>query len=255
MINRSSFFVLIIFITATMSACSPKMAVITQWNSEKIAIDSTMDRIADSGYIAHLMPFKISLESEMGKVIGESAQHMRVHKPESLLSNLVADVYRTEASEILGFEVDVAVTNMGGIRSELPKGEITVRKIFELMPFENELVVLWLKGDQLLELLHFFASIKGQGVSGLRMEIKDGQAINVLIGNQPIEAEKTYSIATNDYLAGGNDGMIQLARAQKMQTTGLKVREIFLDYVKKQTMLGKPLQSSLDGRITLINSL
>ena len=83
------------------------------------------------------------------------------------------------------------------------------------MPFENELVIVWLKGDKLLELLQFFAKVGGEGISGLRMEIQNGKAANISIGGKPLNTDKLYSIATNDYLAGGNDKMFQLAMYEK----------------------------------------
>ncbi len=187
----------------------------------------------------------------MDIVIGQAAETMKGHAPESLLSNLSADVYRQAASAFLGKAVDISVMNLGGIRTTIPAGNITVGKVFELMPFDNELVILWLKGDKLEELLQYFASMGGEGVSGLRMEIEDGKAVNVTVNSKPIDSEKLYSIATSDYLAGGNDKMIQLAQYVKRINTGLKLRNILLDYIQKETAKGNKIQAKLDGRIKL----
>lgn len=190
----------------------------------------------------------------MNEVIGQAAETMKGHAPESLLSNFSADVYLQTATNFQGENVDIAIVNLGGLRTIVPAGDITVRKVFELMPFENELVLLWLKGDKLNELLQYFASMGGEGVSGLRMEIKDGKAVNITINNKPLDPTKVYSIVTNDYLAGGNDKMVQLAQAEKRVNTGIKVRTMLFNYIKNETKKGNKIQSKLDGRIKSVEN-
>lgn len=240
----------LIIITLSVS-CSHKVWTVTQQSSIKIPIDSQTEKLADRNYEAYLKPFKQHIDSQMNEVIGQAAETMRGHAPESLLSNFNADVYRQKASEFLSKNVDIGIVNMGGLRTVIPAGNITIGKVFELMPFENELVVLYLKGDKLYDLLQYFASMGGEGVSGLRMEIQNGKAINISIDGKPLEKEKLYSIATNDYLAGGNDKMVQLAQYEKRVNTGEKIRTILIDYIKAETKKGNKIDSKLDGRITL----
>jgi 2',3'-cyclic-nucleotide 2'-phosphodiesterase (5'-nucleotidase family) len=231
-------------------SCSPKTWQITRESSIKIPIDSNTERLADKSYEAYLQPIKRRIDEKMNIVIGKVAETMRGHAPESLLSNFSADVYRQAASGFFGEKVDIAVVNLGGLRTVVPAGDITIGKVFELMPFENELVVVWIKGDKLKELLDFFASVGGEGVSGLRMEISNGKAVNISIDGKPLDVTKLYSIATNDYLAAGNDKMFQLAQYEKRVNTGIKVRDMLLDYIKSETQKGNMIQSKLDGRIT-----
>jgi len=220
----------------------------------KIAIDSTANALADKSYNAYLQPFKQKVDGQMNEVIGQAAETMKGHAPESLLSNISADIYLQTATDFQGENVDIAIVNLGGLRTVVPAGDITVRKVFELMPFENELVLLWLKGDKLNELLQYFAGMGGEGVSGLRMEIKDGKAVNITINDKPLDPTKVYSIVTNDYLAGGNDKMVQLAQAEKRVNTGIKVRTMLLNYIKNETKKGNKIQSKLDGRIKIIDN-
>jgi 2',3'-cyclic-nucleotide 2'-phosphodiesterase (5'-nucleotidase family) len=93
---------------------------------------------------------------------------------------------------------------LGGLRTEIPAGSITVRNIYELMPFENELVILWIKGDKLIQLFQFFASVGGEGVSGIRMKVKNGKAVQILVGTIPIDPAKIYTVATV-IIREGND--------------------------------------------------
>lgn len=243
---------LLILLSAT--SCSHKRWSTLQSSSVKIAIDSTTNSLADKNYSAYLQPFKQKVDTQMNEVIGQAAETMKGHAPESLLSNFSADVYLQTATNFQGENVDIAIVNLGGLRTVVPAGDITVRKVFELMPFENELVLLWLKGDKLNELLQYFASMGGEGVSGLRMEIKDGKAVNITINDKPLDPTKVYSIVTNDYLAGGNDKMVQLAQAEKRVNTGIKVRTMLLNYIKNETKKGNKIQSKLDGRIKTVEN-
>ena len=118
-----------------LSSCTSKQWFITKSQSAKIAIDSKTEQLADTAYINFLQPLKQKLDAEMNIVIGRAAETMQGHGPESLLSNFSADVYRSKASEIQGEAVDIAIVNLGGLRTQVPAGDITVRKVFELMPF------------------------------------------------------------------------------------------------------------------------
>lgn len=241
---------IILYVLAlTFVACSPKTWQITDSSSTRIALGASTQSIADTSYISYLKPFKQTVDKEMNVVIGEAAETMRGHAPESLLSNFSADVYRQAASEALRQQIDIAIVNLGGLRTQIPAGTITLRKVFELMPFENELVVVWIKGDKLNDLLQFFAKVGGEGVSGLHMVIDNGKAVDISIGDNPLDVNKLYSIATNDYLAGGNDKMYQLAMYEKRVNTSIKVRNMLLQYIKNETQMGRKIQSKLDGRI------
>lgn len=243
--------ILIITLVVVFTSCNSRKWTVTHIHSTKIALDASTDVVADKAYQAYLQPIKSKLDAEMDIVIGHASQTMMSHAPESLLSNLSADIYLQAASDALNEPVDIAIVNLGGIRTQIPQGDIAVRKVFELMPFENELVVLWLRGNLLQDLLQYFARMGGQGVAGIKMTIENKQANDISIGGMALDPDKLYSIATNDYLAGGNDQMVQLAHAEKNQFLGIKVRDMLMDYIKNETKQGRMIQSQLDGRITL----
>lgn len=248
--NFRNILILPVFILSTLS-CSHKTWQVTQTVSTKIAIDSTTEVTADKAYEAWLQPIKQKVDAQMNVVIGQAAETMKGHAPESLLSNFNADVYRERATAFLGEPVDMSVVNLGGLRTIIPAGNITVGKVFELMPFENELVILWLRGDKLMGLLQYFARAGGEGESGVRMTIRNRTAEDITIGGKPIDLTKLYSVATNDYLAGGNDNMVQLGQYEKRTNTGLKIRSILIDYIKDETKKGNKVEAKLDGRITI----
>jgi 2',3'-cyclic-nucleotide 2'-phosphodiesterase (5'-nucleotidase family) len=242
------------FILFTIIACKPAQWQVKNVSSTKIALDASTQSLADTAYTNYLQPFKKQVDAKMNVVIGRATETMRGHAPESLLSNFSADVYRKSATDILKTEVDIAIVNLGGLRTIIPAGDITVRKVFELMPFENELVVVWLRGNKLNELCQYFASMGGEGISGLRMKIKNKKAIDITINGIALDNSKLYSIATNDYLAGGNDKMEVLAENEKKVNTGMKIRNMLLNYIKAETAKGNEINAVLDGRNTLVTS-
>jgi 2',3'-cyclic-nucleotide 2'-phosphodiesterase (5'-nucleotidase family) len=215
----------------------------------KIPLDKETEQYADESFKVFLQPYKVQLEKEMNEVIGFAVRDLKIHGPESLLSNFSSDVYRQVAATTIQSPVDIAIVNLKGLRAPVPAGNITVSRIFELMPFENELVVLWVRGDELLGLFDFFASIGGEGVSGMKMGIRDGKAVEVTVGGVPVDKDRIYVVATNDYLAEGNDGMTQLKNAAKRVNTGIKIRDMLIEYIRKESEAGRKIDPKLDERV------
>lgn len=226
---------------------------VTKSAGTMVPMDSTWDARPDAEAIALLAPYKAKIDSVMYRVVGTAEMSMDKGAPESLLSNLVADVLRSSASQVLGQPADMGLINRGGLRSVLTEGPITVETIYEILPFENSLCVLTMKGKDLKELFNNIAARRGEGVSGIRLQItKDGWLVNGQIGGQPVEDDRLYTVATIDYLADGNDGMDALVKAVNRECpAGATLRGIFTRYVEEQTAAGKKITSSLDGRITV----
>ncbi|WP_300811719.1 5'-nucleotidase [uncultured Bacteroides sp.] len=226
---------------------------VTQVEGTRVAMDSTWDARPDAEAVAMLKPYKAAVDSVMGRVVGEAEMSMDSKRPEDLLSNLVADVLREAGSQVIGIPADMGLVNVGGLRSVLSAGTITYGHVYEILPFENSLCVLTLSGDVLRQLLQNIAARGGEGVSGVKMEISaDGQLLDATIGGRPIDDERLYSVATIDYLAEGNDGMTALLNAQSCDCPeGATLRNLFLQYVEKQTAEGKKVASALEGRITV----
>lgn len=249
MMHRYILYILLL-VPVVLGGCRKRGWTVVEQRSTLVAVDSTADALADSAYIASLAPLRAQMEAQMNTVIGRVARPVTVGQPESTLSNFAADVFRQAAGEWLGQPVDLAVVNIGGLRIDLPEGDITVGRMFELMPFENELVVLWLPGDSLLSLCDIIARVGGEGVSGLRMGIRDGHAVHPTVDGRPIDPQASYAVATNDFLAGGNDRLTPLAAHTRLEHTGVKVRELFIDYIREETAQGRAIDPQLDGRIS-----
>ena len=226
---------------------------LTKIEGRMLAIDSTFDHSPDPITQQVLTPYKEKIDQKMYEVIGTSAMTMDKGAPESLLSNLVAEALRLSVEEFIGRPADMGLVNMGGLRNILPKGEITVGVVYEILPFENSLCILTLKGTDMKRLFQAIATRHGEGVSGVRMTIsKDGKLLDATINGQQMDDNKLYTVATIDYLADGNSDMTPLLQAVKRECPDEAIlRDLFLKYVRKQTAEGKVISSAIDGRMTV----
>ena len=204
----------------------------------RIEVTAALDANPDSAAIAVLAPYQKTVDSI-----------------ESELSNLVADILRYSASAYIGRMADVGVTNMGGLRTALPEGDITYGNIYEITPFENTLCIVTMNGALLRELFENIAAVHGEGLSGACLEISgDGKLLDATVAGKEIEDSKEYKVATLDYLAEGNDHMTAFAKvgdADKLLPEKATVRQLFLNYVNEQTKAGKKIDSKIEGRITV----
>lgn len=219
----------------------------------RIPVDSTWDVEPDAEAMALLAPYKQQIDSVMGRVIGSAEVAMDRFRPESPLSNLIADVLREVAMEVQGAPADMGLINMGGIRNSLSEGPITIENIFEVLPFENSLCVLTMKGTAMKLLFDNIAVRGGEGVSGIELEItKEGKVLRALVGGKPVEDDRTYTVATVDYLADGNDGLTAFMQADKrVCPQGATVRDIFTKYVERHAAAGKKITSRMEGRVII----
>ncbi|EJX02124.1 5-nucleotidase family protein [gut metagenome] len=234
------------------SACRPSYQV-THVEGGRVAIDSTWETMADVEMQALIAPYKAKVDSVMFRIIGQAEVSMNARRPESLLSNLVADILRESASETLGKPADVGLVNMGGLRSVLTKGPVTVANAYEILPFENTLCILTMKGDKLKLLLENVAARGGEGISGVKLQISaDGKLLAATLNGRPVKDGQDYTVATIDYLAEGNDGMTACLQAsERVCPKDGTLRNLFIRYVEKLTQCGKKVTSRLEGRIVV----
>ncbi len=222
-----------------------------QLNSYKL--ESTSEVKQDQEFIDLISPYKAQLDAEMNQVIGESAITMKKARPQSTLGNWMADLIHKKSQDYYGKKVDFAVVNYGGIRSsELRKGPVTRGKIFELMPFENRLLVLSVKGTVAKQLFDHMASQNGWPISGqVRYEIKNGVAKNITIKDEALDLNKVYSIAMADFIANGGDRCFFLKDQPRVDLDHL-FRDGIMEFVEEETAKGKLLDAEMDHRVVLI---
>ena len=228
---------------------------VAQVQPQNYRLEAENDMAADAEIAALIAPYKERLDAEMNQIIGESAEVMPKGQPESRLGNWFADLVHEQAEVYLGETIDFAVLNAGGLRiPELPAGNITRGKIFELMPFENRLLALYLDATIVEQLIQHMAADGGWPVSAaLRYEIVGENAQKITINGEPIQMDKTYTIAIPDYVANGGSGSDFLIDTKRQDLNRL-LRDAIFDYIEKQTAAGKKLKSEIDGRVVRLEN-
>lgn len=243
---------LITALLAVLMACKPSYNVVDSAFKNKVISPETTD--IDSTFVLKYLPFKEKLDAEMDEVIGYSKSDLVKNKPESKMTNFLADLLLEESKLILKksgikFVPDISFMNYGGIRTGISQGDITVRKIFEVMPFENELVILQLPGSEVQQFLDLIASRGGDSLSGVRFRINNNKATQVYIGGEPISPDRLYWLATSDYVADGGDSYAMLQNHQQRIETGAKIRDVIIQYMKRIQADGQIIDPVTDGRI------
>ena len=234
------------------SFCTPKAHIVNVETSQYQfnAADNTSE---DSLIARDIHPYKTKLDAIMNDVLAYSEQSMDKDQPEGLLGDFVTDACLQKAGDYYkpadNHKIDFCFVNNGGLRAALPKGNLIKGKIFELMPFDNELIVVTLDGKKTKMLLDFIAAKGGMPVSGVKIGIKKNKAVNVLIGGQLFDSTLTYKILTSDYLANGGDNLSFLAETNEKEIIGLRARDAIIEYLQEQTRQGNKIKIQLDGRI------
>lgn len=233
-------------------SCKPQYQI-AEMRGTIVEMDTTYDARPHHRMQSLVQSYKIQLDEKMNEIIGYSTQYMDYNRPESLLTNLTADVMKAYGDEHLPDGADAGVMNVHGHRATLPKGEITVGNLFEIYSFDNAITFLELKGSDLKEIFDAYARIGGAGISSnVRLVAEEGKVRRVTIDGRPIDEHAIYHIVTLDYLADGNDSMTAFRNAVSSTNTGITLRDVMIDYVKEQTRQGNEIKSALDGRITVI---
>jgi 2',3'-cyclic-nucleotide 2'-phosphodiesterase (5'-nucleotidase family) len=199
-----------------------------------------------------IKPYQSSMESKMNVVIGRTAHVMEKGQPESTLGNLVADlcldtIRKLNLNQSL-LMPHICILNSGGLRSALPEGDIRLRNLYELMPFENELVVLKLTAPQMDELIRYIISKGGVPMSGIRINLSYDTIPVVQIGDQTLNTTAEYWVVTSDFLASGGDGMSMFTEAAETIKTGIKVRDAIHGYFYNALKNNITVSSLKDGR-------
>ena len=230
-------------------ACGSSKLAVKKIDTNAIALNKNSEE--DKEMLDMINPYKQQIDKEMNEVLISSPKAATKGQPEGELGNLVSDIVLAKANERSKQKVDMCMLNNGGLRSALPAGDITLGKVFELMPFENELVVVTLEGKKVQEMLNYAASNGGMPLAGLTAEIKDTTAINIKIGGENFDSSKIYRVATSDYLAGGGDKMKFFKNPISLEVTKLKIRDAIIEYMREENKKGNKLNPHKDGRFSI----
>lgn len=234
----------------SLSACKSTLQVAQVQPHKNASITNEIKDNAD--YVNFIKPYKDGLEKEMNTKVSHTSVELNKKGNNSNLGNLLADFTFEGAKDWASKNnipsVDAAVINIGGIRAVVGAGDILVKNVFEVMPFENEIVLVKMKGSDLDGLFDYYAqNEKNNPVSHLYIETQGKSLKNALINGEKVDVNKTYYIATSDYLALGGDNMKFFSKGEVI-STGLRMRDVFMEYFKKNP----EIKASTETRLNFI---
>lgn len=239
-------FACLLVLVANLSCTTTYQSQSLQYKSYRIT--DTISK--NSAALSMLQPYSDNVNKTMNEVVGIAEISLEKKQPECTLGNFLADAFLVMAQEKYNTRADIALINFGGMRlTQLPKGEVTNGKIFELMPFDNLLILQKVRGDILQQFLDLIAAKGGWPVAGMTMQIKDKKAINVTIGGKPLDPTATYTIVNSDFIANGGDNADMLRPIPQI-TNGYLMRDAIFDYIKKLKSQGKNITAKIENRVT-----
>ncbi len=201
-------------------------------------------------YLSILKKWQKTVEKGFDDVIGASKRELtRSGFEECAVGNLITDAMREQ------FNADIAVHNSGGIRANVPQGDVTYRDVYKVDIFGNTAVTMTMTGKQIWEMLE--VSVIGYHaifqVSGLKMvydlrKPPKERVISVQIGGQPLDTNKVYKVVTNNFLAAGGGAYGIFKQGQDAEDSYMLIRDIMAAYIKKHT----PIDVKVEGRITRV---
>lgn len=198
---------------------------------ENLRVESYLPQ--DDTYESIIAPYRVQMNAQMERVLATTSINLTKLPHDNVFTQLLVDILHQRADlwaqKELQRHVDFSLLNSGGIRASIRKGDIKLRHIYEVMPFNNEMVLVEIKGADLMTIIDYFTKTrKYQPASQLSVELRSDAEANVKINNLSIQPERNYLIATSDFLAGGGDGMSFFAKG-KVIPTQMRIRDVLAE--------------------------
>lgn len=243
---------ILFFFSFLLIACKNNSHEVSKINAKQLKIGNEVKQ--DSSIIQLFTPYKKKMTKEITKSLSFSPKILERTDGnlQSTLGNLVADLSYKKANELFknktGKTVDFSMSNYGGIRAAIMKGDVTVSNAFELMPFDNTLVVVELNYDKIKALFNYFVAKKRAHPLSKNIQLTiENDSYNVLINGKPIKKDRTYFVATSNYLQKGGDGMIFFSEPESLFDSNFLIRDAIVDYFESKDTL----RANLDDRVII----
>lgn len=224
----------------SLTACKTTSLQVASVQTQKnISINNNLKD--DEDFAKFIEPYTLKLNKEMNQKISYTHVDLTKEGDNSNLGNLLAD-YTFDGAAVwakanLNKNIDAALINIGGIRTTIGKGDILLKNVFEVMPFENEVIIVKMKGSDLQGLFDYYAKNQTNNpVSHLYIETHNGKIFKTFVDGKAVDPHQDYYIATSDYLALGGDNMRFFSKGESI-STGIKLRDLFIDYFKKNQQI------------------
>lgn len=249
-------FLLIAGVWLGISSCAPKEDLVPEISVSQIEMHS--DSFSSEKIEALIVRYREILDASMNEVIGHNALRMSNEgKHESSLGKFVSKLMLEQSKKVYETHVDVALINHhGGLRAPIAAGDITLGNIYEVMPFENEVLLLELSGVELQQLIEFVSTEYSSMMWPVSYELEQGEmekhAINILISGESIQLEKKYILAVTDYQANGGNEFHLLSTAPRLPITPIKLRDMILLEVRQSQQSQDTIHIETPHSITLL---
>jgi len=220
--------------------------------------------VADSISYYFLKPFSDSLNSVLNVKIATTDSNLFAVRPNKSVSKsktekmanlgrVAADYLLKEGSSYtlnqMGFPCHFALINHGGIRSSISKGPITLKSMFEIMPFENEMVLVELSGRQMDSLLNYLCTKNIAAVSGIEIQANNNTYSKVIVAGLPFDSRRSYWVVVNDFVQKGGDFFTMLKYPKQVIYTGIKMRDLLEKGFKTEFSESNKINPRLNPRI------
>lgn len=233
---------ILLFAFAFLFSCKTQLGIAKIQTQKNISVHASLQE--DSEIKTVIAPYKKELDHQMNAKISHTNIELNKKGDNPNLGNLLAD-FTLEAAKEWAMKnnissVDAAVINIGGIRTIIGKGDILLKHVYEVMPFENELVIVKMSGKDMQGLFNYYLEKqKNNPVANLKITMENGNLTQTLIGGKKVDLSKTYYIATSDYLALGGDDMKFFSKGHLI-STGEKLRDLYIEKFKQNTEVIPP---------------
>lgn len=243
-------FVLLLTFTA-LTSCAEKKYAVTKIEGKEIGITDKNSEVVDIENF--IKPYRDKIDADLNIVLANAPETIdKSGEWQTPMGNFLADITFEKSDKVFQMRekksIDICLLNHGGIRSIIPKGDVTARTAYEVMPFENSAVVIGLKAEQILEMINYIISEKKpHPLKGLSFTIdKNNQPQHILIKGKPLDDHLVYYVVTSDYLSNGGDNMIFFKKGVEQYDLNYKLRNIIIDYFNEN----KTITANKDVRIS-----
>lgn len=186
------------------------------------------------------------------EVIGYSTNPMFSYYPESELSNWFIDLLMDKTARLAGKKVHIGITNFGGIRVDMPQGQIILDDMLSMFPFRNYLTYIEHTGKQIRAILEEMAATRFEVLGGVKVVADGGKIVSVEIDGEPLDDDKVYGLATISFLLEGGDNLSLAENALSVTVyEDVPIIDAVLEHIRTETEAGRPIEYKTDGRVVI----
>lgn len=225
----------------------------TRFSYRVVTLDSNYAQHPDSAMSAYLNSYKRQLDEAMSGIIGRCDKDLRNYPPQSELSNLLTDMLYNLGNHIcnetMGKSADMSLLNFGGIRCDVTSGDITLGTLYSMLPFDNTIVIITLKGRELQKMFNRFTDTQCQPYANAQVVYENHQPALVKVNHKKVKPNKSYRLVTIDFIQIGGDKILEGVQFENVIETHILLREAMIDCFKDYQKNGLGQSNMITGKL------